>query len=66
MAASFLTLPLSHFILFVCSNCAVPACLYLPEFPVRSLAYQTRISPAGALRLKLNDLKMPRSEAARW
>ena len=41
---STLTLPYQHFILVFCLS-ATPACLYLPEFSVRSLACQTRFQP---------------------
>jgi len=51
---------------FVCTNCASPPVCICQSFPIRSLACQTRIHPAGGLRLKLNDLDMPRSEAGRW
>jgi hypothetical protein len=39
-----LTLLYQHFILILCLS-ATPACLYLPEFSVRSLACQTRFQP---------------------
>ena len=41
-APRVLTLRLQHFILLVCSKCVLPARLYLPQFPIRSLACQTR------------------------